>query len=60
MTTNQSAAEAGRIAARIREIAAMEADTITDGVILSASEKSRILHIAADRLEELVLEGRHE
>lgn len=50
----------GRIALRMREIAALEADSVemVHGmqVIFTGAEKARMLGIAADLLEEYIME----
>lgn len=50
----------GRMAMRLREIAALEVDTVevSDGarIILAGTEKRRILNLVADLLEEYIME----
>jgi len=52
----------GRLAQRIRDIAALEADTHIDlgreQGLFAASEKRRILEIAADLLEDYIMDKR--
>ncbi|WP_203309807.1 hypothetical protein [Sphingomonas beigongshangi] len=50
----------GRMAMRLREIAALEVDTVevSDGarIIMSGTEKGRIINLVADLLEEYIME----
>jgi hypothetical protein len=50
----------GRLAARIREIAQFEQDSVLAGgvMFLTGEEKARILNIAADVFEEYIMEAR--
>jgi len=52
----------GRLAARVREIATLEHDSLLSGgnAILTREEKMRILNIAADTLEEYIMASKPE